>query len=588
LPTALLYKNNAIIYGVDSTSTFRVRYRYYSWQTGYYYLNGVLQSNPNNAWITYSGTYASSGGISNILINGSTATLYDAFYVDSTYYNGSTYSGGNLRWNIEIEIQATRTGQTTQTAYMSYDITAAPAMTLNATPTTLSPGGTVTFTGQALGFPSGYNTYPKYLKLDYGDNTDTGWVSVTGANPQLGTKTHTYSNAGNYTATLTAYPKEYSSATKAITVASGPGSFSVSNYYDSSPTPAQVSINSFSVNSSNLATYTWSAVTYADKYASSMSPGFGPNDRYVTNDFWTITSSNTYTASVYAVNTSTLSVTASWSASTSADYYVVNYTIAGTTYNSSNLTTTSWTLSSTSPVTLNYVKAVNTVGTSYANWYGSVTPTVKNGTPGTSSAYLTYTVPAVIPTITMGSNTGVTQTAGTINWTSTNQSSYSSTGTFSGSGTTGTSISKTGLSASTTYTGTVTVTSSTGNQASANYSLTTSAAATAGSISITSISASRTATRQLTGTWAESRSGTDTSFQWYNTRVRNTANNATATHTLFSESPKSDTFTSLTGTSYRFGIQGVIYDNSFSTYRYSIGSSDTGQYAENGSNINPA
>ena len=82
---------------------------------------------------------------------------------------------------------------------------------------------------------------------------------------------------------------------------------------------------------------------------------------------------------------------------------------------------------------------------------------------------------AVIPTITMGANSGISQTAGTINWTSTNQASFSSTGTFSGTGTTGTSISKTGLTAGTTYTGTVTVTSSTGDTASANYSLTTTA-----------------------------------------------------------------------------------------------------------------
>ena len=88
------------------------------------------------------------------------------------------------------------------------------------------------------------------------------------------------------------------------------------------------------------------------------------------------------------------------------------------------------------------------------------------------------TTPPVIPTITMAANTGISQTAGTINWTSTNQASFSSTGTFDGTGTTGTSISKTGLTANTTYTGTVTVTSSTGNTASANYSLTTSSLAT--------------------------------------------------------------------------------------------------------------
>lgn len=86
-----------------------------------------------------------------------------------------------------------------------------------------------------------------------------------------------------------------------------------------------------------------------------------------------------------------------------------------------------------------------------------------------------WTVTPIIPTITMGANTGVTQTTGTINWTSTNQASFSITGAFAGSGTSQTSLSRTGLTAGTTYTGTVTVTSSTGHTASANYSLTTSA-----------------------------------------------------------------------------------------------------------------
>jgi uncharacterized repeat protein (TIGR02543 family) len=101
---------------------------------------------------------------------------------------------------------------------------------------------------------------------------------------------------------------------------------------------------------------------------------------------------------------------------------------------------------------------------------GTFTPTA------TTTMTARWSVTPIIPTITMGANSGVSQTAGTINWTSTNQASFSSTGTFSGSGTTATSISKTGLTAGTNYTGTVTVTSSTGHTASTNYSLTTSVA----------------------------------------------------------------------------------------------------------------
>jgi len=82
----------------------------------------------------------------------------------------------------------------------------------------------------------------------------------------------------------------------------------------------------------------------------------------------------------------------------------------------------------------------------------------------------------VTPTISMAGNSNISQTTGTINWSSTNQVSFALTGSFSDSGTTATSVAKTGLTAGTTYSGTVTVTSSTGNTASANYSLATDAA----------------------------------------------------------------------------------------------------------------
>ena len=108
--------------------------------------------------------------------------------------------------------------------------------------------------------------------------------------------------------------------------------------------------------------------------------------------------------------------------------------------------------------------------------YGPIASGGSFNPPSNITMYARWSVTPIIPTITMGANSGITQTSGTINWTSTNQASFSSTGTFSGSGTTQTSISKTGLTPGTNYTGTVTVTSSTGNTASANYSLTTSVA----------------------------------------------------------------------------------------------------------------
>lgn len=305
---------------------------------------------------------------------------------------------------------------------------------------------------------------------------------------------------------------------------------------------------------------------------------------YTFNGWYTAASGGTYvgaSSSAYYVS-STLTLYAQWT----ADTYAVTYYANGGSGAPSAQTKTynvTLTLSSTTP-TLS--------GSTFAGWNTNSSGTGTNYAAGASyttnailDLYAKWSSNAVIPTITMTANTGVLYNQGTINWSSTNQSSFSSTGTFSGTGTTATSIAKTGLSASTTYTGTVTVTSSTSNTASANYSLTTPAAPAAATFTIGTVSASRTAAKQLTGTWTSTRSGG--SFQWWNTRVRNTATSATATHSLFVETPKSDAFTSLSGTSYRFGVQGVSYDSNYAVYVYTVGSSDMGAYTENGSNINP-
>jgi hypothetical protein len=167
-------------------------------------------------------------------------------------------------------------------------------------------------------------------------------------------------------------------------------------------------------------------------------------------------------------------------------------TINWTSTNQASFSSTG-TFSATGTTGTSISKTGLTAGTNYTG-----TVTVTSSTGHTASAnYSITTSAAVIPTITMQANSLVTATSGRINWTSTNQQSFSSNGTFSGSGTTATFVAATGLSPSTTYTGTVTVTSSTGNTASANYSFTTSAAPVA---SVTSMRGS-TGGRTGTTTW---------------------------------------------------------------------------------------
>jgi len=88
----------------------------------------------------------------------------------------------------------------------------------------------------------------------------------------------------------------------------------------------------------------------------------------------------------------------------------------------------------------------------------------------TLTLYAQWTQNPVIPTITMQSNTNITASGATINWSSTNQSYAYVDGTYVGNVN---SYTFTGKSSSTTYSGTVTVYSVTGNSASASYSFTT-------------------------------------------------------------------------------------------------------------------
>ena len=105
---------------------------------------------------------------------------------------------------------------------------------------------------------------------------------------------------------------------------------------------------------------------------------------------------------------------------------------------------------------------------------GSVSFSVRavNGVGGGTAASVTFTIPSV-SSVTASS---ITSTGATISWTSSGQSSYSLTGVGPNSpytGTTATSRAVTGLTAATAYTPTVTVTSSTGDTASASGSFST-------------------------------------------------------------------------------------------------------------------
>jgi hypothetical protein len=281
------------------------------------------------------------------------------------------------------------------------------------------------------------------------------------------------------TATTTGVDRSTYSSNYVTSTITGPAAFSMS-IYDSTATPSTPSLTT-SYTSPNVNIDWADDIVATGGYWSTISggtQGFRQNARSVSNDFWSVTEGSSYTGTVYAIN-SNKSVTMFWGNVSGAQSYRLAYDIdGGTTQVVDKGSATSHTVT-----TSGAVRVLGIVAFSNSNYTGPatqgsydpllfVTPTNKNS--NTANWSLTIPVTPIIPTISAITNSGVTQTQGTISWTSTNQASFSSNGTFSGTGTTGTSISKTGLTASTTYTGTVTVTSSTGNTASSNYSLRTS------------------------------------------------------------------------------------------------------------------
>ncbi len=180
----------------------------------------------------------------------------------------------------------------------------------------------------------------------------------------------------------------------------------------------------------------------------------------------TVAPSATPSSLVANGSNSVSSTVGSWNNTPTSYSYQWRYLDQGTTY-----LPISGATSSTYTPPSNYVSLYGSSLRCYVTATNSAGSTIANSNTVTVNAQ-------IIPTVTIAANSGVTQTAGAINWTSTNQASYSVDGTFAASGNPDAStrsVSKTGLTAGTTYTGTITVTSSTGNTATANYSLTTSA-----------------------------------------------------------------------------------------------------------------
>jgi hypothetical protein len=224
-PVAASQAIKATISGVDSSTTYRVRYRVYGWQTGLYYnIETGATGAASAVWTTFTADGAGSGNISEVNISGSTAYLTDYLAVNESLFDGGTYGGGLYKWEIHIEISAIKTGGTRAywiNPYSSYYLSRAINSTISASPTNISPGSSTTISGSFSGYPAG-NAYPRQYKIIYGDGSDSGWLPSGGysygtSNPSY-SQSHTYSTAGTYFPTIETIPY-YTSNAATVTVA---------------------------------------------------------------------------------------------------------------------------------------------------------------------------------------------------------------------------------------------------------------------------------------------------------------------------------------------------------------------------------
>ena len=366
------------------------------------------------------------------------------YYTATFTSNSGTYTYNSQQTSLwyQYYVQSSDVGYPISVVVLAYN-TGAPAGI-----------STPTMTTNNVGYPVPVNTYAPYwtdtsnntfsgqidsgttLRLHFGTwpNSPTYYEYEIYYNDQAGTII-TQDISGTYTQNYVDYTFNYNAShTQTIgtivyagnsgglslpqastdigpVIPAAPGSFSIINFYDSSPTPVSVSVDTpyqGSGATANTLYYTWTAPTIYDYLGNAYTVGnfnsryTGPSTsnsdtRTVTNDFWpnAITQSGYYYAYVAGVNTSVLQVTANWTASTNAAYYKVVYTINGTPYTSNALYTTSWSFISSSTVTFNGVIAYNSDAsrTTIVSYNQDVTPTSKTGSEGLNYAYLTYTQP---------------------------------------------------------------------------------------------------------------------------------------------------------------------------------------------------
>jgi hypothetical protein len=235
IPVGGLIKIRSQVTGVDGSSTYRIRYRMYNWQTSSYYgMDGTnYGSSAGSAWTTRTGSNTSFGFggtlINEVTVSGNTATLTHREIVDSSLFGSTTYtpSGGTStdKWSIDIEVSVLKNSIRKYYANLVggalfYISRPAANLLLTASPTTAQVNTNVTFSG-SIGALGGGNSYPRQYKITYGDGNDSGWLPVGewsyGTNKPSFTNIKQYSTAGEYYPYFQTIP-DYSTTSTSVVI----------------------------------------------------------------------------------------------------------------------------------------------------------------------------------------------------------------------------------------------------------------------------------------------------------------------------------------------------------------------------------
>lgn len=379
----------------------------------------------------------------------------------------STFITKGISWNAYIPLSTTVTSGTANDGYTALNTSqgSAPTPPANITLSSMT-ATTANFTWSA---PNNIGQ-SKIVSYEYATNSNGPWTNV-----YLNTSaaiSGTYVNGQNYTFYFRASNELFPATAASTTNVTVPASFLLPALVPIFGTNTSVSggFTGYITNSSSSwPTWTITASVGSVTWTSPLSDGV----RSFTVSGLTSGQSSTVTVtsdrSGYAQGSNSTTGTASVPV-----LYTVSWNANGGSVSPSSSTQTT----SGGPIS---VPTPTYPLFTFQGWWDSTTggtQIISSNTPTYTPTqsrilYAQWTTTPIIPTVTIAANSNVGQKAGTINWTSTNQASFVTTGTFATTGTTQTSVTNTTLTAGTTYTGSITVKSTTNNTASTSYSLTT-------------------------------------------------------------------------------------------------------------------